>query len=76
MILVVYVLSTWAGRLLFKHRSRSDITLTCNQPSAIDVEPGAPRSTIVNCNLTPRYQVKVEIYLYRLETWHTPDLLA
>ena len=64
MILVVYVLSTWAGAAAVQAQGAvPDITLTCNQPSAIDVEPGAPRSTIVNCNLeNPSiHQVKVEI---------------
>ena len=66
MILVVYVLSTWAGAAAVQAQGAGpvpDITLTCSQPSPIDVEPGSPRSTIVNCNLeNPSvHQVKVEI---------------
>ncbi len=54
MILVVYLLSTWAGAAAVQAQGAGavpDITLTCSQPSPIDVEPGSPRSTLVNCNL-------------------------
>ncbi len=53
LILMVYFLSTWAGAASVHAQTNPtpDITLTCDNPQAIEVYPGATRTSIVYCVL-------------------------
>ena len=53
LILMVYFLSTWAGAASVQAQTNPtpDITLTCDNPQAIEVYPGATRTSIVYCVL-------------------------
>ncbi len=53
MMLAVYFLSTWAGVAAVQAQTGPvpDVSLSCDQPQAVDVEPGATRSTIINCRV-------------------------
>jgi len=52
MMIAVYFLSSWAGVAAVQAQGVvPDITLVCDPPQPIDVYPGSPRSSIINCRL-------------------------
>jgi len=65
-LLAVYFLSMWAGAAAVHAQGVTpDVTLTCDNPQAIETYPGSTRTTIVNCDLAnpSAHQVKVEMVI-------------
>tara|TARA_B110000495_G_C22933468_1_gene545778 strand:+ start:151 stop:1062 length:912 start_codon:yes stop_codon:yes gene_type:complete len=52
MLIGIYFLSTWAGVASVQAQTSPEVSLTCQQPNAIDVFPGSTRTSIVYCTLS------------------------
>lgn len=52
MLIGVYFISTWTGVAMVQAQTSPEISLDCQQPNAIDVFPGATRTSIVYCTLS------------------------
>ena len=66
-LLAVYFLSMWAGAAAVHAQTgvTPDVSLTCENPQAIETYPGSTRTSIVNCDLSnpSAHQVKVEMVI-------------
>ncbi len=51
-ILAVYFISLCSGAAAVHAQTSPDVSLSCDQPQPIDVQPGATRMTIIYCTLT------------------------